>query len=600
MRNFRDIPIKQKLVIIIMATTTAALLLAGFGIVLTDSVLFRGYLRRDLSALARIIADNSTAALAFNDPKSAAETLGTLRARTHVVDACIYRADGTILARYERQGSSACPTADGQDEIRFTREGVIVSHPIVLSGRRIGSLILLYDLGEVSERITLYGSTVFAVLLASSLLAFLLSSKLRAVITTPISQLVRATTSVSETGDYRTRAEKLSGDELGVLVDRFNEMLAGIQSRDEDLKRERERFRFLAESMPQKIFTATPAGDVDYFNRQWLEFTGLSFERMKDWGWTQFVHPDDVEENVRTWRHSIDTGEPFSFEHRFRRTDGKYLWHLSRAHAMRDANGDISMWIGSNTDIHEQKEKEEALRRANDDLQQFAYSASHDLQEPIRNVAVYSEIVAQRYHSVLDADGQLFLGFLKEGGRRLATLVNDLLAYTRAGTAELHEAPVDSTAVLKHSLASLAEAIRESKATVTFDALPEVYMGEAHLQQVLQNLIANALKYRDDNPPQIHISAVGQGAVWRFSVQDNGIGIDPQYKEKIFGVFKRLHHDRTYSGTGIGLAICQRVVERYGGRIWVESEPGKGATFYFTIPRRAQAVRNVAVDSTAG
>ena len=600
MRTFRDIPIKQKLVIIIMGVTAAALLLAGFGIVLTDSVLFRGYLRRDLSALASIIADNSTAALAFNDPNSAAETLGALRARPHVVGACIYRPNGSILARYSRKSSSACPPADSQSQIRFTSEGVIVSQPILLSGRRIGTLMLLYDLGEIAERITLYGSTVFAVLLAASLLAFALASQLRAVIATPISQLVRATTSVSETGDYSTRAEKLSGDELGVLVDRFNEMLAGIQSRDEELKRERERFRFMAESMPQKIFTATPTGDVDYFNRQWLEFTGLSFKRVEDWGWTQFVHPDDLAENLRFWRQSIDTGEPFNFEHRIRRADGKYLWHLSRAHAMRDANGDISMWIGSNTDIHEQKEKEQALRRANDDLQQFAYSASHDLQEPIRNVAVYSEIVAKRYHSVLDADGQQFLGFLKEGGRRLATLVNDLLAYTRAGTAELNEAPVDSSVVLNHSLASLAEAIRESNGKVTYDALPEVYMGEAHLQQVLQNLIGNALKYRNETPPRIHVSAVSEGAVWRFSVQDNGIGIDPQYKEKIFGVFKRLHHDRTYSGTGIGLAICQRVVERYGGRIWVESEPGKGATFFFTVPRRAAAVRAAALDSSTG
>ena len=601
MRTFRDIPIRQKLVIIIMATTTAALILAGAGIVLTDSLLFRGYLRRDLSALARIIADNSTAALAFNDPKSAAETLGALRARPHVVGACIYRLDGTILARYSRQGASGClPASKGQDDIRFTSQGVIVAQPILLSGRRIGTLMLFYDLGEIAERITLYGSTVFGVLLASSLLAFLLSSKLRAVIATPISQLVRATTSVSETGDYSTRAEKLSGDELGVLVDRFNEMLAGIQSRDQELKREREQFRFMAESMPQKIFTAAPLGDIDYFNRQWLEYSGFSFEQIKDWGWTQFVHPDDLEENVRTWRQSIDTGEPFNFEHRIRRADGKYRWHLSRAHAMRDANGNISMWIGSNTDIHEQKEKEEALRRANDDLQQFAYSASHDLQEPIRNVAVYSEIVAQRYHSVLDADGQLFLGFLKEGGRRLATLVNDLLAYTRASTAEINETPVDSSAVLKYSLASLAEAIRESNATVTYDALPEVYMGEAHLQQVLQNLIGNALKYRDQDPPRIHVSAVSRGAVWRFSVQDNGIGIDPQYKEIIFGVFKRLHHDRTYSGTGIGLAICQRVVERYGGRIWVESERGKGATFFFTVPQRAQSVRAAALDSSTG
>jgi PAS domain S-box-containing protein len=615
MVSLRDIPIKQKLLIIIMMTTTAALLLAGVGIVTFDSVLFRGYLERDLSTLSRIIADNSTAALAFNDPKSATETLSALKARTHLVSACIYRLDGTMLAAYSRQNASAaCPAASASDEVRSSRGNLTVSRTILLSNRRIGTLVLLYDLGELSERMQLYGTTVLGVLLASSLLAFLLSSRLRAIIATPISQLVQATTSVAETSDYSIRAQKLSGDELGVLVDRFNEMLAGIQSRDNTLtkalidreealheaEKARERFRFMAESMPQKIFTATPSGDVDYFNQQWMEFTGLSFDQIKGWGWSRFIHPDDLEANLRIWRHAIDTGEAFQFEHRFRRADGAYRWHLSRVHAMRDARGNISMWIGSNTEIHEQKEKEEDLRRANNDLQQFAYSASHDLQEPVRNVAVYSELVAKRYHDVLDADGQLFLGFLTEGGRRLAMLINDLLAYTKAGVVEGELKPVDSCAVLKHTLSDLAEAVRESKATVEYGPLPEVFIGETHLQQLFQNVIGNALKYRKVEAPHIHISAVDEGAAWRFSVEDNGIGIDSQYKEKIFGIFKRLHRNEKYSGTGIGLAICQRVVERYGGRIWVESVPGQGATFFFTIPKHGDGARVSTAESSLG
>jgi light-regulated signal transduction histidine kinase (bacteriophytochrome) len=250
------------------------------------------------------------------------------------------------------------------------------------------------------------------------------------------------------------------------------------------------------------------------------------------------------------------------------------------------------------TDIHEQKETEEELRHANDDLQQFAYSASHDLQEPIRNVTVYSELIARRYEGVLDSDGQKFLGFLSEGGRRLSMLINDLLAYTRAGNAEIEITPQDSSAVLAHALSALAEAIREDEAIVTYDPLPEVPMGEAHLQQVLQNLISNSLKYRAEAPPTIHISAIDLGAAWRFSVKDNGIGIDPAYKEKIFGVFKRLHRD--HHGTGIGLAICQRVVERYGGRIWVESEVGKGATFYFTVPHYTEVRRGSAASGSVG
>jgi light-regulated signal transduction histidine kinase (bacteriophytochrome) len=312
------------------------------------------------------------------------------------------------------------------------------------------------------------------------------------------------------------------------------------------------------------------------------------------------MHPDDLEESILQWRHSIATGEPFHAQQRLRREDGTYRWHLSRALAMPDPNGNISMWIGSSTDIHEQKQKEDELRRANDDLQQFAYSASHDLQEPIRNVAVYSEIISRRYRGVLDSDGQKFLGFLTEGGRRLATLIDDLLAYTRAGALDGPLGTVNAAAVLEQTLSNLAEAIRESNATVTAGPLPEVQVGAAHLQQVFQNLIGNALKYRQEDPPRIHIEASNQGTAWRFAVRDNGIGIDPQYKENIFGVFKRLHRDQKYGGTGIGLAICQRVVERYGGRIWVESTPGKGATFFFALPRHSARASSATVESSLG
>ncbi len=607
MQDFRHRPINQKLAIITIATVAMALILAAFGIVLADSLLFRAYLRRDLSALARVIADNSTAALAFNDPDAAAQTLSALKERIHITGACIYRPDQTVLAQYSRDPGFVCPRPGGRERVVFSGMSLSVSEPITLNGRRIGTLVLGYELGELMERVQLYGATVLGVLLVSSLIAFLLSTRLRESIATPIARLVRATTSVANTGDYSIRAEKLSDDELGVLVDRFNEMLERVQTRDEELRRalldveeERARFRFMAESMPQKIFTARPDGAVDYLNRQWVDFTGLPLDEILNWGWTQFIHPDDLERNISEWKRCVETGEPFHLEHRFRRADGKYRWHLSRARAMRDSSGRITMWIGSNTEIHEQKEKEQELRRANEDLEQFAFSASHDLQEPIRNVAIYSEIISRRYQNVLDDQGRRFLEFLREGGHRLTVLVNDLLTYTRASMAELAEKPVQSEDALNDALANLAEVVRETGAVVTRDPLPEIRMGESHLQQVLQNLIGNALKYRSEQPPRIHISATSLGGMWQFSVKDNGIGIDPRYKEKIFGVFKRLHHDRKYSGTGIGLAICQRIVERYGGRIWVDSEPGRGSTFYFTIPQHAQPFRSATVQSSPG
>jgi len=611
---FRDLPIARKLLITILVTLTVALMLSAAGILIADSVLFKGYLQLDYSTLGQIVAENSTAPLAFNDPKTAAETLAALRARPHLVSACIYRADANLFASYIRPTeSSRCASVLPHSGEEIAGGDVSISRPIMLTGRPIGTLVLRYDLNEIAERRVLYGATVLGVLLASSIIAVLLSARLRGIIAMPIAQLVTATTAVADTADYTIRVEKISADELGSLVDRFNEMLSVIQSRDDHLRtalrdreaalgeaeKVRERFHFMAESMPQKIFTADRQGKVDYRNRQWTDFSGFSFETVDDLGWAQLMHSDDLEESVLKWEHSIATGQPFHAQHRLRRADGVYRWHLSRALAMRDANGNILMWIGSSTDIHEQKEKEDELRRANDDLQQFAYSASHDLQEPIRNVAVYSEIIARRYYNVLDSDGRKFLGFLTEGGRRLGTLIDDLLAYTRAGAVEGPLGSVNAAAVLEQTLASLAEAIRESNAIVTTDPLPDVYVGEAHLQQLFQNLIGNALKYRTEDPPRIHIHASNQGTAWRFAVRDNGIGIDPQYKENIFGVFKRLHRDQKYGGTGIGLAICQRVVERYGGRIWVESAPGKGATFYFTLPHPAHRVRSTATDTAA-
>jgi len=603
MQRYQDRPIAQKLVAITLATAAVALLLGGIGNVLIDALLFRGYLRRDLTVLARVIADNSTAAISFNDPGAATQTLAALKERSHVRGGCIYRDAGRDEDPFATYGSSSdfsCPQLSAAGAGRPPGEQLALKEPILLEGRQIGTLVLYYDLGELNERVRLYGSIIAGVFFVATLLSFLLSSHLRRSIAAPIAALVQAMTKIIESGDYSVRTEKLSGDELGVLVDRFNEMLARTQNAFHEVEAERARFEFMAESMPQKIFTATPAGDIDYFNPQWMEYTGLTFEQIKDWGWTQFVHPDDVEATVREWKRAVESGEPFHFQHRFRNAAGTYRWHLSRARAMRDQSGKITMWIGSNTDIHEQKETEEELRRANEDLQQFAYSASHDLQEPIRNVAVYSEVIARRYEQILDSEGHQFLEFLREGGQRLATLVNDLLAYTRASMAELREESVSASQALNNSLKALDSAIREANAMVSIGELPEVHMDGVHLQQVFQNLIGNAIKYRADATPQIHISAQPADRAWCFSVRDNGIGIDPEYKEKIFGVFKRLSHDPKYSGTGIGLAICQRVVERYGGRIWVESEPGKGSTFRFTVPQRVPLVRPAAVQSSGG
>ena len=232
----------------------------------------------------------------------------------------------------------------------------------------------------------------------------------------------------------------------------------------------------------------------------------------------------------------------------------------------------------------------EHLQRANTDLEQFAYSASHDLQEPIRNMAIYSEILDKQYSSALDESARACLKVVIEGAHRMEMLVHDLLAYVRITGADDKPVPmVDANRVFSVALANLWETIRESGAQITCGSLPEVCMHEVHLQQIFQNLVGNGIKYRSTARPEVNVWSEKVEHAWQFAVEDNGIGISPQHKEKIFGIFKRLHTASEYTGTGMGLAICKRLVERYSGQIWVQSEPGKGSTFFFTIPDRKPA-----------
>ena len=232
------------------------------------------------------------------------------------------------------------------------------------------------------------------------------------------------------------------------------------------------------------------------------------------------------------------------------------------------------------------------LERSNEELEQFAYVASHDLQEPLRMVANFTSLLKERYHGRLDSDADDFIDYAVDGAKRMQKLIQGLLNYSRVSTRGKEFGSVDCEKLLKQTLTSLMTLIEENGAKVTNGALPTILADEDQMLQLFQNLISNSIKFRGDESPRIHISAKDESTGWLFSVRDNGIGIDSQYAERIFLIFQRLHSREEYPGTGIGLAIARRIVERHGGRIWVESEHGKGSTFFFTIPMRREATEN--------
>ncbi|HEV2007321.1 MAG TPA: ATP-binding protein, partial [Burkholderiales bacterium] len=419
--------------------------------------------------------------------------------------------------------------------------------------------------------------------------------------------------------------------ELADAAENLNEQLrTEIDERkqtEEALREAGERFRFLAESMPQKIFTAKPNGDIDYFNRQWMEFTGLSFEQIRNWGWLQFVHPEDVDENVRRWAHSIDTLEPFYMEHRFLRIDGQYRWHVSRALPMRDAEANVTMWIGSNTDIDDQKRNEEALRQseaqsrvhyesaeaarisadaartraetATRSKDEFLAALSHELRTPLNPALLLASSLADDAELPPRVRGDIEI--IGQAITLQAQLVDDLLDITRitGGKLRLDLHPLDAHTALRHACEILGREAKERQIEITLDlAAPEhsIEADVVRMQQIFWNLLKNAVKFttpggvitvRTCNPPEDKKTLL-------IEIADTGIGIEPEMLGNIFDAFVQEEHAgaRRFGGLGLGLAIARNLVELQKGRIRAQSAGrDQGTTFFIELPLAAVSAR---------
>jgi PAS domain S-box-containing protein len=378
----------------------------------------------------------------------------------------------------------------------------------------------------------------------------------------------------------------------------FTGFLRDISERKhmEDQIQSRERlFSTFVNAAPVMMWMLDANNKPVLFNQTWLDFTGrtLKNELKMPWGDTLDIHMEDQTKTMNSYHQAFLQRDNFDHEYRLRRHDGEYRWLHEIGVPNIDHNNGFQGFIGIALDITERKisvtklkNYTEELRRSNAELEQFAYVASHDLQEPLRMVSSYTQLLARRYQDKLDNDANEFIGYAVDGANRMQRLIQDLLAYSRVGKRQQALKKVDSNEIMRNVLRNLQVAIEESNTKISYpDSLPTVKADYSQFEQLLQNLIGNAIKYRDKSRVcEIQINCEQVGNMWQFSIADNGIGIEADYFERIFEIFKRLHGKETYSGTGLGLAVCKRIVDGHGGKIWLESELGKGSIFYFTLP----------------
>ncbi|MFC4436514.1 MULTISPECIES: ATP-binding protein [Natrialbaceae] len=384
------------------------------------------------------------------------------------------------------------------------------------------------------------------------------------------------------------------GDIVSIIVS--DRDVTERKERERTLEMRERRLSTLVANVPGMVYRCKNerGWPMEFVSDACKELTGYDPVTLEsgDIGWGEDVMIQEDREKLRETIHrQAAKGEPFSETYRIKTADGDVRWVRDYGRSVVDNGEGVIDVEGIISDITERKrleselkERKRQLEESNERLEQFAYAASHDLQEPLRMVSSYLQLLDRRYEDDLDEDGEEFLAFAVDGADRMRDMIDGLLAYSRVDTQGDPLEPIDLDCLFEEVREDLQVQINESNAEITTDDLPRVEGDDSQLRQVFQNLLSNAIAYSGDEQPRVHVEADCQRRAWKISVHDDGVGIDPADQERVFEVFQRLQTREEHSGTGIGLALCQRIIERHGGRIWVDSEPGEGATFSFTLP----------------
>jgi len=475
---FKNMPIRRKLMLLTMIISGVVVLLTCVAFVVYEVYTFRESIVQKISTLSGVIADNSTAALAFDSPDDAKEILSALKAEPHIMAACIYDAEGEIFSEYHAtKDVIAFPFRPDSAGHRFNSNYLENFQPITQGKKRLGTLYLRSDLTEMYDRFKLYGIITLVVMLVACLLTFILSRIFQRSISQPILSLSETAKVISERKDFSVRAIKHGKDELGSLTDAFNDMLEEIHNQNEVLQQ-------FNQSLEQRVTERT--AELEALNRE---------------------------------------------------------------------------------------------------LESFSYTISHDLRAPVRAINSYINIFSEDYGAKLDDEGKRLVNIVANNSKKMGLLIDDLLAFSRLGRKELVKSNVLMKDLVTETWESLIRGEQDRKIEFNMGDLPDAYAEKSTLRQVWVNLLSNAIKYSGKKEKTtIRVFHEKKGNEVIYAVSDNGTGFDMRYYDKLFGVFQRLHAQEEFEGTGVGLAIVQRIVEKHGGKIWANAKVDEGATFYFSLP----------------
>jgi PAS domain S-box-containing protein len=591
-----------------MLTSVIVLVVALGFFVAYDLTTFRASLVRMLTALGQVTAENSADALALGDQEEALRTLASLRLEPQVVGAALYDRNGKIFARYPTNApADSFPATVSGSGHRFEGGELHVFQPVMQDSTTLGEVYLRGDLRFFFSRIKIYSAMAALIMVGSLIVALVLSSRLQRRISDPIIALAGTARIVSERRDYSVRAPRMGADELGVLTDAFNEMLTRIEQHAITSAF----LSAIVESSDDAIIGKDLTGRVVSWNAGAERMFGYDAAEMVGTSIERLLAPDRPDEERRILENA-KRGETRIYETVRLRKDGSPVDLSLSVSPIRDGQGNIVGVSSIARDMSERKRAEEQILRlnaeleqrvhvrtaelmaANQELEAFTYSVAHDLRAPLRHIDAFTRILQEDYAGSFPPDAAQLLDTIRRGSENMSRLVNDLLNLAHVGRQEMKKERISLNLIIEEVIAEMGRETPVREIEWRIARLPTIDGDPGLLKQVFANLLSNAVKYtRPRSKAVIDIGVRTVNGKRSIFVRDNGVGFDMKYATKLFGVFQRLHRPEEFEGTGVGLAIVERVVKKHGGRVWAESETNQGATFYFTLEGLDETGENV-------